>query len=333
MSRHPRRRADRGAHDHRPQRTSQPDHGLPREHRRDDRPERPGAGAPGASDSGASGDARRDAPRDRRTPTSGTRPAQPPTASRHAPGRHELGQSFLVDRAAVRRIVDLVDATDGPILEIGTGDGAITRPLARLGRPIRGLELDARRAARLDARTPQHVRIEHADALDHRFDARPHVVVSNLPFHLTTALLRRLLRAPGWTDAVLVAQWEVARRRAGVGGVTQLTAQAAPWFDFALDRRIPRSAFRPMPAVDAGLFTVARRPDPGIRSRAGYERMVADVFGASGRGLARMLAQARVLRLDDAKAWMGGRGIPRDASPTAITRDDWIALWRASGSR
>ncbi|SDH66702.1 23S ribosomal RNA methyltransferase Erm [Agrococcus jejuensis] len=313
MSRHPRRRADRGAPDHR---ASQPDRGR-RPHDRGGEP----------------GDHRRSPSGDRRTPTSGARPAQPPTASRHAPGRHELGQSFLVDRAAVRRIVDLVAETDGPIVEIGTGDGAITQPLARLGRPIRGLELDARRAARLDARTPGHVRIEHADALEHRFDARPHVVVSNLPFHLTTALLRRLLRAPGWTDAVLVAQWEVARRRAGVGGSTQLTAQAAPWFDFALDRRIPRSAFRPMPAVDAGLFTVSRRPDPGIRSRAGYERMVADVFGASGRGLARMLAQARALRLDDAKAWMGARGIARDASPTALTRDDWIALWRASGGR
>ncbi|QCR20591.1 23S ribosomal RNA methyltransferase Erm [Agrococcus sp. SGAir0287] len=271
--------------------------------------------------------------RSRRTPTSGERPARPPVASRHAPGRHELGQSFLVDRTAVRRIVDLVADTEGPILEIGTGDGAITLPLARLGRPVHGLELDGRRAERLDRRTPGHVRIEHADALAHRFDARPHVVVSNLPFHLTTALLRRLLRAPGWTDAVLVAQWEVARRRAGVGGSTQLTAQAAPWFDFALDRRIPRSAFRPMPAVDAGLFTIARRPDPGIRSRAAYERMVADVFGASGRGLARMLAQARVLRLDAATAWMRGRGIARDASPTALTRDDWIDLWRASGGR
>lgn len=255
----------------------------------------------------------------------------PNAAGQHAAGRHELGQNFLVDPGVIADVVEHVVATEGPILEIGPGDGAITLPLARLGRPIRALEADPRRADRLAARAPRRVRVEHADALAHRFDAAPHVVVSNLPFHITTAMLRRLLAAPGWTDAVLIAQWEVARRRAGVGGATQLTAQSAPWFEFALVRRIPRQAYRPMPQVDGGLFTVRRRAQPLVPAaeRRGYAAMVARVFGSGGHGLARILPTARVLPSQAARRWLRERGhaaggLPRDLSPA-----DWADLWHA----
>src|SRR5699024_11383810 len=79
------------------------------------------------------------------------------------------------------------------------------------------------------------------------------VLVGNLPFHLTTAILRRIFRAPGWKHAILLVQWEVARRRAGVGGATMMTAQWWPWFDFELGRRVPARAFTPRPNVDGGV--------------------------------------------------------------------------------
>lgn len=246
------------------------------------------------------------------------------------PGRHELGQSFLVDRRAIATITDLVAATDGPILEIGPGDGAITRPMARLGRPIRAIELDRRRAVRLDTSTPSSVRVEVADAVTHRFDRTPHVVVANLPFHITTTLLRRLLHAPGWTDAVLVAQWEVARRRAGVGGGSQLTAQAAPWFTFTLHQRIPRGAFRPAPQVDAGLFSVRRRERPlvPVGQRRAFERLVADVFRAPGGSLPRILERTGALPAAAARRWQRERSHAAGGLPRDLGAEDWADLWR-----
>ena len=50
-------------------------------------------------------------------------------------GRHEAGQNFIHDRAVIRSIVDIVSRTNGPIVEIGAGDGALTLPLQTLGRP------------------------------------------------------------------------------------------------------------------------------------------------------------------------------------------------------
>lgn len=104
-------------------------------------------------------------------------------------GRHELGQNDLIDQAVISRIAILAKDTDGPLVDWGAGDGALTLPLARLGRPVQGIEIDPRRAARLARRVGPHVCITEGDILRH---APPvgSTVVSNIPFHLTTPVLR-----------------------------------------------------------------------------------------------------------------------------------------------
>src|SRR6185437_8809459 len=90
---------------------------------------------------------------------------------------------------------------------------------------LTAIEIDPRRAARIASRTTPCTRVVQADFLKYPLPRAPHVIVGNLPFHLTTAVLRRILHGPGCTDAVLLVQWEVARRRAAVGGATMMTAQ------------------------------------------------------------------------------------------------------------
>lgn len=245
-------------------------------------------------------------------------------------GRHESGQNFLIDASVIRRVVDLVAATSGPILEIGPGDGALTRPLAALGRPITALELDARRAERLDRATPRHVSVRRDDVLRARWPAQPHVVVGNIPFHLTTAILRKLLADPAWTHAVLLVQWEVARRRAGVGGATLLTAQVWPWFEFTLEGRVPSRAFRPMPGVDGGILRITRRERPlvPIGERRAYDSLVSRIFTGPGRGLRDVVRRATGLPERTVGEWMRRNALPPTALPRHPRADAWAELWR-----
>jgi 23S rRNA (adenine-N6)-dimethyltransferase len=247
-------------------------------------------------------------------------------------GRQELGQNFLADRRVIERVVDLVDATSGPIIELGAGAGVLTRRLTRLGRPVTALELDPRRVAELRRELGRSARVIHADALAWSYPAEPHAVVGNVPFHLTTAILRSLLARPHWRDAVLLTQWEAARRRCGVGGTSVLTVQWAPWFEFALDRRVPATAFRPVPSVDGGLFTIRRRVAPLVpdADRRAYQAYVTSVFSGRGRGLAQVLGRAS-RPLPNARAWLARRGIPADAMPGRLEPDDWGALWDEVG--
>jgi len=250
--------------------------------------------------------------------------------------RHELGQNFLADPRLIAAVQSLVrTGTSGPIIELGAGDGALTRPLARLGRPLTALEIDPRRArnlaVNLRADKDADVEVICADILRHRFPGTPHTIVGNIPFHLTTAIIRRLLAGHTWTCAVLIVQWEVARRRAGVGGASMLTATWWPWYDFRLVRRIPAASFRPVPSVDAGLMTMHRRLVPLVTEQRAYQTFVKQVFQSPGRGLAETILRTGRVRRADLHAWLRRDRVPIRALPKDLTAEQWAELWTLVG--
>ncbi|MBK0331068.1 23S ribosomal RNA methyltransferase Erm [Brachybacterium sp. MASK1Z-5] len=249
-------------------------------------------------------------------------------------GRHELGQNFLVHRPTLEQIADLVPRDGTSVLELGAGDGALTRVLAARGVPLTALEIDEHRARALRRKLPG-ARVIAADALTHPLEAA--TIVGNIPFHLTTPILRRLLRERSWRRAVLLTQWEVARKRAGVGGSTLLTVQAAPWIRARLEGRVPSRAFRPAPSVDGGILVLGRREHPllPLRERAAYERFARCVFAGGGGTLERILPRALPprgasgrRRIDDAlrAAGVARRDRPRDLAPR-----QWALLWKRLG--
>lgn len=246
-------------------------------------------------------------------------------------GRHELGQNFLTHTPTLQRLTSLVADTDGAILELGAGDGALTTRLARLPRPLRAIDIDEHRVTRLRSRLPR-VDVRRSDALCEPLD-RP-VVVGNIPFHLTTPILRRLLSTGAWRHAILLTQWEVARKRAGVGGATMMTAQAAPWFVFRLHDRVPARHFRPMPSVDGGILAIERRDTALVHAhhRRRYEAFVAEAFRSRGNGMRRILHSMRyppaVADRALAEAGVAYAALPRDLAP-----EQWATLWRRITTR
>ncbi|MDO5619809.1 23S ribosomal RNA methyltransferase Erm [Kocuria sp.] len=246
-------------------------------------------------------------------------------------GRHELGQNFLTHTPTINHISELISTTSGAILEIGAGDGALTRRLAELGRPLTAIDIDEHRARRLANRFPT-VKVECADAMRYPLDSP--VVVGNIPFHLTTPLLRRLLSSGEWRHAVLLTQWEVARKRAGVGGSTMMTAQAAPWFEFSLEGRVPAAAFKPMPSVDGGILSIIRRGPPLIPrdQRRAYEQFVRRAFTGRGRSLTQILAHASGHSTTTTSRTLAQVSIAPRCLPRDLTPHQWVQAWERLGN-
>lgn len=241
-------------------------------------------------------------------------------------GRHELGQNFLHHTPTIRRITELVAETSGPVLEIGAGDGALTARLAALRRPVTAIDLDERRITRLRRMLPG-VRVTHADALAVPYTTP--VIVGNIPFHLTTPILRRLISRGSWRDAILLTQWEVARKRAGVGGGTMLSAQAAPWFAFELIARVPARCFTPMPSVDGGIIRISRRRSPLVPmgQRRDYERFARLAFTGTGGSLATVLSRASGAGRSRAQRAMNAARVDRGSLPRDVSPEQWASLW------
>ena len=241
-------------------------------------------------------------------------------------GRHELGQNFLRNPSTINRFVAVVRDTEGSILEMGAGDGAITRKLCLLDRDITAIDVDEQHVKNLQRDMPT-VRVERADAL--RFTLDFPVIVGNIPFNLTTPILRRLLKSSTWNHAVLLTQWEVARKRAGVGGCTMMTAQVAPWYVFELHGRVPARDFAPMPSVDGGILRITRREKSLVSSaeRRNYESFVRAAFTGRGRTLAQILGRASRAPSNEVSRVLSELSLEDVRLPRDLRADTWGVLW------
>jgi 23S rRNA (adenine-N6)-dimethyltransferase len=250
--------------------------------------------------------------------------------------RRVLSQNFLVDHRAIDALVDGSRAGDGDlVLDIGAGNGLISAALARRGARVQAIERDPALAARLRAKfaTWPSVTVVEADVLAMPLPAEPFRVVANIPFGITTQILRRLLDEGGLARADMIVQAEVARKRGTRGRGTLLNACWEPWFEFGTGARIPATAFRPRPRVDTAVLIVTRRApplvDPGFRRD--YTGFVTTAFEGArptvASALARFIPRARFAGL------AGELGFGADALPSQLDVHQWAGLFRAAGGR
>jgi 23S rRNA (adenine-N6)-dimethyltransferase len=145
------------------------------------------------------------------------------------------------------------------VLDIGAGDGVLTR--VALGRGARVIAIEAHPGRARGLRTQfagRAVKVVRTDAADLRLPTRPFVVVANPPFTITTALLKRLLaRHSQLRTAALVVPRHVAAR--WVGGRAPGANRWSATFELRTAARMPRHAFVPPPPNDAVVLRISRR--------------------------------------------------------------------------
>lgn len=146
------------------------------------------------------------------------------------------------------------------MLDIGAGFGAVTRPLAGTGARVIAVERDERTARRLAIRTAAlpNVTVITGDALVVPLPRRPYLVVSNIPFAITMALLRRLVDSQ-LVAATLVVELSTGRRLVAPALGRRDLARWHRRFAFTLGPVIPAHGFRPAPSVDAVVLRLRRR--------------------------------------------------------------------------
>ena len=248
--------------------------------------------------------------------------------------RRVLSQNFLVDHRAIDALVDGSGVADGDlVLDIGAGNGLISQALARRGATVVAIERDPALTLRLRAKfgTWPTVTVVEADVLTTPLPSEPFRVVANIPFGITTKILRRLLEdAGGLTRADVIVQAEVARKRGTRGRGTLLNACWEPWFEFGTGARIPATAFRPRPRVDAAVLIVARRDPPLLDPalRRDYTAFVTAAF----EGARPTVASALTLPRAKFTALAKELGFAAAALPSQLDVAQWVALFRASGS-
>ena len=199
----------------------------------------------------------------------------------HRP-RKRFSQNFLVDEATIADIVEAIGPRAGDrMVEIGPGLAAITRPLARVVRPLHVVEIDRDIVARLkNDFAPDALVIHEGDALELDFTALgPDLrVVGNLPYHISTPILFHLFEcADALRDIHVMLQAEVVERMIAAPGASdygRLSVMLQYRFEMEKVLDVPPEAFRPEPQVDSAVVRIS--PRSGAWRRAADERVLSE---------------------------------------------------------
>ncbi len=245
-----------------------------------------------------------------------------------------LGQHFLKG-ASVEKLLGVVDpGADEVFLEIGPGEGALTRPLAERAERVVAVELDRRLARQLRTAAPPNVEIVEGDAL--KMDLRALVppggrLVGNLPYYVSSPLLRRILDLHDRVrDAHVMLQDEVARRIASPPGSREygiLSILFALWADVDLTLAFPPEAFRPPPRVSSALLRARFREKPRaeVADLPGFEAFLKQAFARRRRTLENNL-QDSYPNLKEYLRFLNVEGSRRAETLSVV---EFAALWRA----
>ena len=247
--------------------------------------------------------------------------------------RKSLGQNFLHDPAVIARIVrEIAPARGDCVVEIGGGQGALTRPLLEQLDRLDVIETDARLVPVLAALAPaDRLRVHHADAL--RFDyaslappGRMLRIVGNLPYNISTPLLFHFLAFRDCIDDLhLMLQKEVVDRMiAAPGSKTygRLTIMLAAWTDIERCFDIGPGAFRPAPKVRSTVVRVVPRRVArfAIADERRFRELVALAFSMRRKTLRRILKG----RLTEAEIEQAG--FAPEARPETLAPEDFARL-------
>ncbi len=254
--------------------------------------------------------------------------------------KKSLGQNFLLDEAALEKVVAAADIPAGAtVLEIGPGLGSLTRHLARAAARVVAVELDASLipALREVLAGEQNVSIVQGDILQQDVAAlvsEPgYLVVANIPYYITSAVIRHLLEAPARpARLVLTMQKEVAERIcARPGDLSLLALSVQVYGEPRPVARIPAGAFYPPPKVDStvlrvDLYPQARIPDTQLED---FFHLAKVAYAQKRKMLRNTLSAGLRWPPDKAVALLAAAGIDPMRRAETVSLEEWGRLVQA----
>jgi len=241
-----------------------------------------------------------------------------------------LSQVFLKDRDLVGSLIkrSSIDPRD-TVLEVGPGEGMITRELVKRASKVIAVEKDPRMYQALSGlvRDSNNLELYQDDALSFPLPKGPYKVFANIPFAIEGKLIRRFIEAQNPPqDAYLVMRREVAERMAGVPKEGQFSILYKPFFDFEIFHRFKRGDFKPKPKVESVMFRIRKKEKPLIKQEEArlFKLLVKQGFGGGRRirqNLSLAFSSKQLKQLAQENSFQ-----PND-KPSDLTLNQWLAIF------
>ncbi len=258
--------------------------------------------------------------------------------------RKSMGQNFLVDPNLLRKIADAVGLSRSErVVEIGSGPGTLTELLAERAESVVSVELDE------ELMRSQREKLSHLSGVEYHqgdfleFDLAKAagsgkvVVVGNIPYHVTSPIVLKLLENSRYVDrAILLMQKEVANRlsaRVGERSCGRLTVAASYRSEVKKLFQVGPGAFSPPPRVNSTLVRLSFYDEPPRRAQDEklLFRLVAHLFQGRRKMIRTSLKTFPEIDPCDVAGIGEISALSLDLRPEELTVDQWCTLSDAVG--
>ena len=257
-----------------------------------------------------------------------------------------LGQNFLVNQAALKKIVAAAELTpDDVVLEVGAGLGTLTERLARHAGHVVAVELDQRLLPVLqsvlanfdnitliqgDVLALDPAALISAASIQHPASNIQYKVVANLPYYITSAVLRHLLEANLKPQRMAITvQREVAERIVAKPGQMSLLAVSVQFYGRPrLLFRIKPGSFYPSPEVESAVVGIDLHATPPVpvEDTAAFFRVARAGFAQRRKQLRNSLAAGLRQSPDEVAAKLRKVGVDPRRRAQTLSLEEWAKV-------
>jgi 16S rRNA (adenine1518-N6/adenine1519-N6)-dimethyltransferase len=262
--------------------------------------------------------------------------------------RKGLGQHFLIDKEVLELITSAAALTPADVIvEVGPGLGILTRELARQAGWVIAIELDNKLAALLKQTLASfdNVTIINEDVLKieprallnqqkarFRRGINSYKVVANLPYYITSPVLRHFLEASVKPQIMIVmVQKEVAEAIAAKPGEMSLLSVSVQFYgEPRIISYVPAKCFFPAPEVDSAILRIDLYPQlaVAVADVSSFFDLVRAGFTTPRKQIANSLAQGLGLPKGEVLTLLEKAHVVSQRRAETLTLGEWAELWR-----
>lgn len=264
--------------------------------------------------------------------------------------KKSLGQHFLVDKAVLECILSAAELSHRDIVvEVGPGLGILTEELAKRAAKVIAVELDSKLVDILRKRLTPHpnVKIIHADILKVTPGqllqnnltatelARGYKVIANLPYYITSPVLRHFLEAQlRPSQMVVMVQKEVGEAIAATPGKMSLLSVRTQFYSKpTIISYVPASSFHPPPKVESVILRMDIYSQPpliksGVSDVVGFFDTIMHGFSSPRKQLRNSLAHSLEMPPGQVASLLEKAGIEAKRRAETLSLEEWRELWK-----
>jgi len=250
--------------------------------------------------------------------------------------KKSLGQNFLHNAHYIRAIADAGEIVPGEVvLEVGPGEGALTKELLARGATVIAVEKDHRLIPLLeetfaDTIARKQLVIVEADALDFdisKYAKGTYKVIANIPYYITGALIKKLLTSKKQpSHMVLLVQKEVAGRIAREKKESILSLSIKAYGEPKYIKTVPRGAFHPAPNVDSAILRIENISRKHFKHTSEEKRFFELLHAGFGQKRKLLASNLKPLLGENVSGTFVQANIPIRSRAEDLSLKEWLAL-------